>query len=230
MLAARFLQGLSLPTPWSAPLSRRWARHLVCRGQTFKHSCQRGDAGLTICGLCELCWGVRDPGWVSHEQHRCRESLGCEYTGVVAGAGIDDRHTAEMVGEGCGQGRIKLSAGGVNDSSTARVSRASATMSTSRLAAASSGPRLSSQPVTWEAMALTALGWMRTLPTVARHPVASAALRARRINLANDRVGSRRSFRRVVPAWFASPTKSNLQRPCGQIAPATATAEPASLR
>ena len=54
-----------------------------------------------------------------------------------------------------------------------------------------------------------------------RAACAAAACRAASTAAAYGSIGSRRSASRVVPAWSASPVKSNRQRPCGQMPSAT---------
>ncbi len=105
-----------------------------------------------------------------------------------------------------------------------------ATSATAASTAAGSAPRASSQNVAARRDRVTAPGSTRTLPTVASTRAARprGAPPARRP--ANASIGSVRSASGVVPAWLASPTRSNRQRPCGQISVSRPSGAPASAR
>ncbi len=97
---------------------------------------------------------------------------------------------------------------------------------TTRSRAAWSSARESSQPRTRDGTALTPFGSTAILPKVATAPASSASRRAASTVSAYDSIGSRRSTSRVVPAWLASPRKSNRHRPCGRMALAMPTRSP----
>ena len=153
---------------------------------------------------------------------------------VVAGLGGQHRDVAEVgqrTLQPCPRTRGKLDDrrdrfGAVTPSSmpsAAACCRASAViLSTSDRSVASSAARASSQACTDDGIALAPLGATMTLPNVATASWAAASDRAACTEDANASIGSRRSASRVVPAWFASPQNVNCQRPCGQMAEATA--------
>lgn len=187
---------------------------------------------------------MRDAGGVPYEEHGGGRRGG-QNTRIVARAGAEDGHGPPRV---AGLSRILPSSSrrassnattGVNDSRTtsrsiparpaySRAARSIPLTTASRVAW--SAARESSQPRTREGMALTPLGSTAILPKVARAPVSSASRRAASTVSAYVSIGSRRSARRVVPAWLASPRKSNRQRPCGQMAEAMPTGSPVRSR
>src|SRR5674476_694347 len=77
----------------------------------------------------------------------------------------------------CARGTSKT-VSGVHDSSTGRARDCAPTVSTTARTPAAFGPRVSSQAMTRDGIALTPLGSTRTLPTVATHPCSLAAARA----------------------------------------------------
>src|SRR2546423_2540115 len=107
--------------------------------------------------------------------------------------------------------------------SAAACCRASAViLSTNERSVASSAALASSHACTDDGIALAPLGATMTLPNVATASCAAATDRAACTEDANASIGSCRSASRVVPAWFASPQNGNCQRPCGQLADASA--------